>query len=164
METNASPHPPPWWLAATSCSLPSGGFLHWTAFLFLSTCSLEVLLSAVSAEFLAVLVCLALRRLLVSRPNGTINGNADTPLLDRPADPRPAVRVGARSIVAMAASTILAAFYAVMSSLAATGGGWEAAFLALQCAAHLAAAALVANERRCCAPRTVSNKPCPARW
>jgi ATP-binding cassette subfamily C (CFTR/MRP) protein 1 len=58
------------------------------------------------------------------------------------------VRVGARYIVAMAASTILAAFYAVMSSLAATGGGWEAAFLALQCAAHLAAAVLVASERR----------------
>jgi ATP-binding cassette subfamily C (CFTR/MRP) protein 1 len=58
------------------------------------------------------------------------------------------VRVGARYIVAMAASTILAAFYAVMSSLAATGGGWEAAFLALQCAAHLAAAVLVASKRR----------------
>ncbi|XP_071681935.1 ABC transporter C family member 4 isoform X3 [Lolium perenne] len=141
METAS--HPPPSWLTARSCSLPSGGIL--------STCSLEVLLSAVSAGFLAAALCLALRKLLVSRPNGTINGNAHTPLLDSEAVPRPEVRIGARYIVALAASRILASFYAVllvMSSLAATGGGWEAAFLALQCAAHLAAAVLVASERR----------------
>ncbi|XP_047067557.1 ABC transporter C family member 14-like [Lolium rigidum] len=156
METAS--HPPPWWLAARSCSLPSGGFIQWAAFMFLSTSSLEALLSAASAGFLAVLLCLALRRLLLSRSrtNDNINGNADRPLLDRAADPRLAVRIGARYIVALAASTILAAFYAVLlvlSSLAARGG-WEAAFLALQCAAHLAAAVLVARERRSSAPRT----------
>ncbi|KAM0900888.1 hypothetical protein ACQ4PT_020354 [Festuca glaucescens] len=104
-------HPPPWWLTARSCDLPSGGFLQWTAFIFLSTCSLEALLSAASAGFLAAVLCLALRMLLLSRPterchDATTNGNADTPLLDMTDDPRPA------------------------------------------CAAHLAAAVLVANERR----------------
>uniref|UniRef100_A0ACD5WLF6 Uncharacterized protein n=1 Tax=Avena sativa TaxID=4498 RepID=A0ACD5WLF6_AVESA len=152
MET-ASP-PPPWWLTTSSCDLPSGGFLEWAAFLFLSTCSLQALLSVASAGFLAVLLCLALRRFFVSRQgerfHGTLNGNADKPLLDRADETRPAVTVGARHVVALAASTILATFYAVLLvlSVVARSPIQEAVFLALPCAAHLASAAIVASERR----------------
>uniref|UniRef100_A0ACD5YZL3 Uncharacterized protein n=1 Tax=Avena sativa TaxID=4498 RepID=A0ACD5YZL3_AVESA len=152
MET-ASP-PPPWWLTTSSCDLPSGGFLEWTAFLFLSTCSLQTLLSVASAGFLAVLLCLALRRFFVSRQgerfHGTLNGNADRPLLDRADEPQPAVTVGARHVVALAASTILATFYAVLLvlSVVARSPIQEAVFLALPCAAHLATTAIVASERR----------------
>uniref|UniRef100_A0ACD5YA07 Uncharacterized protein n=1 Tax=Avena sativa TaxID=4498 RepID=A0ACD5YA07_AVESA len=152
MET-ASP-PPPWWLTTRSCDLPSGGFLEWTAFLSLSTCSLQALLSVASTGFLAVLLCLELRRFLTSRRGerfrGTLNGHADKPLLDRADEPRPPVRVGARHIVALAASTILATFYAVLLvlSIVATSPIQEAVFLALPCVAHLASAAIVASERR----------------
>uniref|UniRef100_A0ACD5WPT8 Uncharacterized protein n=1 Tax=Avena sativa TaxID=4498 RepID=A0ACD5WPT8_AVESA len=157
MET-ASP-PPPWWLTTTSCDLPSGGFLQWTAFLFLSTCSLQALLSVASAAFL---LCLGLRGLLTSRRGrgershgSTLNGNAEKPLLDRADEPRPPVRVGARHVVALAASAILAAFYAVLLvlSVLARSPIRESVFLALPCAAHLASAAIVAGERRSRAAR-----------
>uniref|UniRef100_A0ACD5YCW2 Uncharacterized protein n=1 Tax=Avena sativa TaxID=4498 RepID=A0ACD5YCW2_AVESA len=149
----ASP-PPPSWLTTSSCDLPSGGFLEWTAFLFLSTCSLQVLLSVASAGFLAVLLCLELRRFLISRRgerfHGTQNGNANKPLIDRADEPRPAVTVGARHYVALAASTILATFYAVLLvlSVVARSPIQEAVFLALPCAAHLASTVIVASERR----------------
>jgi ATP-binding cassette subfamily C (CFTR/MRP) protein 1 len=118
--------------------------------------------SAASAAFLLVVFCLAVQKALsrrreAARGHGAVNGNgngADKPLLDRGAQPR-AVRVGAGFVVALAASAILAGFYAVLLvlSVVARGGGryhqvLEAVFLALQFAAHLAAAALVAHEKR----------------
>uniref|UniRef100_A0ACD5Y4A7 Uncharacterized protein n=1 Tax=Avena sativa TaxID=4498 RepID=A0ACD5Y4A7_AVESA len=154
----ASP-PPPWWLTTRACDLPSGGFLEWAAFLFLSTCSLQALLSVASAGFLAVLLCLELRRFLISRRgerfHGTLNGNAEKPLLERADEPRPAVTVGARYVVALAASTVLATFYAVLLvlSIVARSPIQEAVFQALPCAAHLASAAIVASERRSRAAR-----------
>ncbi|CAO2203471.1 unnamed protein product [Urochloa humidicola] len=159
--------PPPWWLSTESCDLPSpagaAGLGDWAAFLFLSTCSQRLLLSAASAAFLAALLCQGAAKLLSTRRRhherhgtGALNGDDKRPLLDR-SDRQPAarVRVGAGFVVALAASAVLAAFYAVLLALSlvlrrrgAGGGALEAAFLALQCAAHLGAAAAVAHERR----------------
>ncbi|RLN23764.1 ABC transporter C family member 14-like [Panicum miliaceum] len=158
----ASSSPPPWWLTTEACDLPSGsgaGLGEWAAFLFLSRCSQRVLLSAASGVFLVVLLCLGAAKLVSTRRQrgrhgGALNGGADKePLLDRGGGATAAaaaVRVGAGYVVALAASAVLAAFYGVLLvlSLVTRGGALEAAFLALQCAAHLAAAAVVAHEKR----------------
>lgn len=150
---------PPWWLTTEACDLPSApaaGLGEWVAFLFLSTCSQQMLLSAASAVFLVALLCLGAAKLISTRRRrhggGALNGDKQ-PLLDR-AGGRAGVRVGAGFVVALAASGVLAAFYAslLVLSLVNRGGGegeaLEAVFLALQCAAHLAAAAVVAHEKR----------------
>ncbi|KAJ1283803.1 hypothetical protein BS78_03G154600 [Paspalum vaginatum] len=154
--------PPPWWLTTESCDLPSApgaGLGDWAAFLFLSTCSQRLLLSAASAVFLVALLCLGAAKAVSARrgrrhgATAALNGGADDkrPLLDRgEAEARAgAVRVGAGFVVALAASAALAAFYAVLLVLSLTtrGEALEAAFLALQCAAHLGAAAVVAHEK-----------------
>ncbi|CAL4956742.1 unnamed protein product [Urochloa decumbens] len=153
---------PPWWLTTESCDLPSSGsgsaagLGDWAAFLFLSTCSQRLLLSAASAAFLVALLCQGAAKLLSTRRHRSERhggGGADDkqPLLDRGGDAPPTVRVGAGFVVALAASAVLAAFYAVLlvlSLVRGSGGALEAAFLALQCVAHLAAAAVVAHERR----------------
>uniref|UniRef100_A0A0E0C1T3 ABC transporter C family member 13 n=1 Tax=Oryza meridionalis TaxID=40149 RepID=A0A0E0C1T3_9ORYZ len=156
---------PPWWLTSRTCDvLPSAypsssGFAEWAAFLFLSDCSQRVLLSALASLFLLLLLCFALRRAVSSsssrrRGGGGADGidgdDGKRPLLHRPA---PAVRVGAGYVAALAASLALAVFYGVLLvlSLVTRGGGGgvlEPVFLALQCAAHLAAAAVVAHEKR----------------
>ncbi|KAF8772803.1 hypothetical protein HU200_005394 [Digitaria exilis] len=155
-----SSSPPPWWLTTESCTLPSSlsdaGLGDWAAFLFLSTCSQRLLLSAASALFLVALLCLAAAKLLSThrrrRQHGALNGDDKQPLLDR-GDPV-AVRLGSGFVVPLAASASLAAFYAVLlvlSLVTRRGDGeeaLEAVFLALQCAAHLAAAAVVAHEKR----------------
>uniref|UniRef100_A0A0D9Y8B3 ABC transporter C family member 13 n=1 Tax=Oryza glumipatula TaxID=40148 RepID=A0A0D9Y8B3_9ORYZ len=158
---------PPWWLTSRTCDvLPSAspsssGFAEWAAFLFLSDCSQRVLLSALASLFLLLLLCFALRRAVSSssssrRRGGGADGidgdDGKRPLLHRPG-PAPAVRVGVGYVVALAASLALAVFYAVLLvlSLVTRGGGGgvlEPVFLALQCAAHLAAAAVVAHEKR----------------
>ncbi|KAL6884691.1 hypothetical protein ACP4OV_010627 [Aristida adscensionis] len=155
--------PLPWWLTTAACDTPSApeaGLGDWAGFLFLSTCSQRVLLSAASAAFLLAVVCQGAWKVVASRrqrrrrhDGGALNGGADKPLLDR-GEPAEVVRVGAGFVVALAASAALAAFYAVLLvlSVAARWGGGEealeAVFLALQLAAHLAAAAVVAHERR----------------
>lgn len=158
---------PPWWLTSRTCDvLPSAspsssGFAEWAAFLFLSDCSQRVLLSALASLFLLLLLCFALRRAVSSssssrRRGGGADGidgdDGKRPLLHRPG-PAPAVRVGVGYVVALSASLALAVFYAVLLvlSLVTRGGGGgvlEPVFLALQCAAHLAAAAVVAHEKR----------------
>ncbi|BAD52758.1 putative AtMRP4 [Oryza sativa Japonica Group] len=158
---------PPWWLTSRTCDvLPSAspsssGFAEWAAFLFLSDCSQRVLLSALASLFLLLLLCFALRRAVSSssssrRRRGGADGidgdDGKRPLLHRPG-PAPAVRVGVGYVVALSASLALAVFYAVLLvlSLVTRGGGGgvlEPVFLALQCAAHLAAAAVVAHEKR----------------
>ncbi|EAZ11846.1 hypothetical protein OsJ_01722 [Oryza sativa Japonica Group] len=158
---------PPWWLTSRTCDvLPSAspsssGFAEWAAFLFLSDCSQRVLLSALASLFLLMLLCFALRRAVSSssssrRRRGGADGidgdDGKRPLLHRPG-PAPAVRVGVGYVVALSASLALAVFYAVLLvlSLVTRGGGGgvlEPVFLALQCAAHLAAAAVVAHEKR----------------
>ncbi|XP_052140997.1 ABC transporter C family member 4-like [Oryza glaberrima] len=158
---------PPWWLTSRTCDvLPSAspsssGFAEWAAFLFLSDCSQRVLLSALASLFLLLLLCFARRRAVSSssssrRRGGGADGidgdDGKRPLLHRPG-PAPAVRVGVGYVVALAASLALAVFYAVLLvlSLVTRGGGGgvlEPVFLALQCAAHLAAAAVVAHEKR----------------
>ncbi|KAL6615336.1 hypothetical protein ACP70R_037606 [Stipagrostis hirtigluma subsp. patula] len=151
--------PPPWWLTTEACGFPSApdaGLGEWAGFLFLSVCSQRVLLSAAAAVFLVAVVCQGAWKIVASRrrrrhDGGALNGGggADKPLLDRDEPPQ-AVRVGAGFVVALAASAVLAAFYAALLVLSALtrGVGGEAAFLALQLAAHLAAAAVVAHERR----------------
>uniref|UniRef100_A0A0E0JIA9 ABC transporter C family member 13 n=1 Tax=Oryza punctata TaxID=4537 RepID=A0A0E0JIA9_ORYPU len=160
------PPPPPWWLTARACdvvpSASSSGFAEWAAFLFLSDCSQRVLLSALAAVFLLLLLCFALHRAVSSSSrrrrgggaDGGIDGDDDKRPLLRPR-PAPPVRVGPGYVVALAASLALAVFYAVLLvlSLVTRGGGGggdvlEPVFLALQCAAHLAAAAVVAHEKR----------------
>ncbi|XP_062210491.1 ABC transporter C family member 14-like [Phragmites australis] len=149
---------PPWWLTTEACDLPSApdaGLAEWAGFLFLSTCSQRVLLSAASAAFLLTLLCLAAGKVVARwrekrRYGGALNGGADKPLLERG---EATVRVGAVFVVALAASAVLATFYAVLlvlSVVSRSGEGevLEAVFLALQFGAHLAAAALVAHERR----------------
>ncbi|XP_066311892.1 ABC transporter C family member 14-like [Miscanthus floridulus] len=147
--------PPPWWLTTEACDLPSApatGLGEWAAFLFLSTCSQRMLLSAASAVFLVALLCLGAAKLISTRrrrhgAGGALNGEDKQPLLDRAV----VVRVGAGFVVALAASGVLAAFYAVLLVLSLVNRGGEAleaVFLALQCAAHLAAAAVVAHEKR----------------
>ncbi|VAI23968.1 unnamed protein product [Triticum turgidum subsp. durum] len=142
----------PWWLTTRTCDLPSTGVLEWAAFLLVSTCSQRLMLSAAAAAFLVAVLCLAVGKVLSRRRDGAVNGNgADKPLLDR-GRPR-AVRVGAGFVLALAASAVLAGFYAVLFVLSVVmrggaGEAQEAAFLALQCAAHLAAAALVGHEKR----------------
>uniref|UniRef100_A0ACD5ZA38 Uncharacterized protein n=1 Tax=Avena sativa TaxID=4498 RepID=A0ACD5ZA38_AVESA len=148
---------PPWWLTTTTCDLPSAppatGFLELAAFLFLSTCSQHLMLSAASAAFLLVVFFLALHKVLSSRreaAHGAVNGNgADKPLLDRVGQPR-VERIGAGFVVALAASALLAGFYGVLLvlSVVCRDQAQEAVFLALQFAAHLAAATLVAHEKR----------------
>ncbi|PAN30262.1 hypothetical protein PAHAL_5G355100 [Panicum hallii] len=153
--------PPSWWVTMEACDLPSGsgaGLGEWAAFLFLSRCSQRVLLSAASAVFLVVLLCLGAAKLVSTRRQrerhgGDLNGGsgaAKEPLLDRGGGAATAVRFGPGFVVALAASAVLAAFYGVLLvlSLVTRGGALEAAFLALQCAAHLAAAAVVAHEKR----------------
>ncbi|KAI4985927.1 hypothetical protein ZWY2020_018557 [Hordeum vulgare] len=149
----------PWWLTTRTCGLPSGaatGVLDWAGFLFLSTCSQRLMLSAAAAAFLVAVLCLAVGKVLSRRRDGAVNGNgqngADKPLLDR--GRQRVVRAGAGFVVALAASAGLAAFYGVLFILSVVtrgvGGGvvQEAVFLALQCAAHLAGAALVGHEKR----------------
>ncbi|KAI4966662.1 hypothetical protein ZWY2020_037667 [Hordeum vulgare] len=149
----------PWWLTTRTCGLPSGaatGVLDWAGFLFLSTCSQRLMLSAAAAAFLVAVLCLAVGKVLSRRRDGAVNGNgqngADKPLLDR--GRQRVVRAGAGFVVALAASAGLAAFYGVLFVLSVVtrgvGGGevQEAVFLALQCAAHLAGAALVGHEKR----------------
>jgi ATP-binding cassette subfamily C (CFTR/MRP) protein 1 len=144
---------PPWWLTTEACDLPSAGLGEWAAFLFLSTCSQRMLLSAASAVFLVALLCLGAAKLISTRRrrrSHALNGQDKQPLLDRDRD-RDGVRVGAGFVVALAASGALAAFYAVLlvlSRVNRAGEALEAVFLALQCAAHLAAAAVVAHEKR----------------
>jgi ATP-binding cassette subfamily C (CFTR/MRP) protein 1 len=62
------------------------------------------------------------------------------------------VCVGAGFVITLAVSSVLAAFYGVLLvlSLVNRGGAeaMEAVFLALQCVAHLAAATIVAHEKR----------------
>ncbi|CAO2202878.1 unnamed protein product [Urochloa humidicola] len=163
----SSSSPPPWWLTTESCDLPSSsssaaGLGEWAAFLFLSTCSQRLLLSAASAVFLVALLCQGAAKLVSTRrrrgrhggAGGALNGegaDGKQPLLDRGGEAAPAVRVGAGFVVALAASAVLAAFYAALLALSLVlrgGGALEAAFLALQCLAHLSAAAVVAHERR----------------
>jgi len=147
--------PPPWWLTTDACDLPSAPAARlgeWAAFLFLSTCSQRMLLSAASAVFLVALLCLGAAKLISTRrrrhgAGGALNGEDKQPLLDRAV----VVRVGAGFVVALAASGVLAAFYAVLLVLSLVNRGGEAlevVFLALQCAAHLAAAAVVSHEKR----------------
>ncbi|OEL26000.1 ABC transporter C family member 14 [Dichanthelium oligosanthes] len=164
-----SSSPPPWWLTTEACDLPSApaaGLGEWAAFLFLSKCSQRVLLSTASGVFLVALLCHGVAKLVSTRRRGgrhgggaTLNGGGGAdkePLLDRGDGPQAAVmvRVGARFVVALAASAVLAVFYAVLLvlSLVTRGGregeALEAVFLALQCAAHLGAAAVVAHEKR----------------
>ncbi|KAF0905507.1 hypothetical protein E2562_007310 [Oryza meyeriana var. granulata] len=142
---------PPWWLTARTCDVvlshDAAGFAEWATFLFLSVCSQRVLLSAVAAVFVLVLLWFAVHR-AVSRRRG--DGIDKQPLLRRPAV---VVRVGAGYLVALAGSVALAGFYAVLLvlSLVTRGAGGdvlEPLFLALQCAAHLAAAAVVVHEKR----------------
>ncbi|XP_004968719.1 ABC transporter C family member 14 [Setaria italica] len=158
---------PPWWLTTEACDLPNSGsgagLGEWAAFVFLSRCSQRVLLSTTSGVFLVALLCLGVAKLVSTRRQrgrhvGALNGGGGAdkePLLDR-GDGRAAVavRVGAGFVVPLAVSAVLAAFYAVLLvlSLVTRSGGegeaLEAAFLVLQCAAHAAAAAVVAHEKR----------------
>ncbi|CAD6238488.1 unnamed protein product [Miscanthus lutarioriparius] len=152
--------PPPWWLTTDACDLPSAPAARlgeWAAFLFLSTCSQRMLLSAASAVFLVALLCLGAAKLISTRRRRyALNGEDKQPLLDRDGvhgdrGRAVVVRVGAGFVVALAASGVLAAFYAVLLVLSLVNRGGEAlevVFLALQCAAHLAAAAVVAHEKR----------------
>ncbi|KAL5229212.1 hypothetical protein ABZP36_017477 [Zizania latifolia] len=146
---------PPWWLTASTCDVvpssvsPAAGFGEWAGFVFLSACSQRLLLSAVAAVFLVVLLFFAVRRVVSRRRGGGGEEPDKQPLLRRPA---PVVRVGAGYLVALAVSVALAGFYAALLvlSLVTRGGSdvLEPLFLSLQCAAHLAAAALVAHEKR----------------
>lgn len=134
---------------AEACALPSSGG-DWAQFLFLSTCSQRALLSAASALFLLLVLVLALAKLVRRRDAVTVNGCTAKPLLDHGVTDEPAARLGAGHVAALAASTVLGAFYgaALVLSLATRGWGAEAAFLALQCSAHACAAAVVAREKR----------------
>ena len=105
-----------------------------------------------AAVFLVALLCLGAAKLISTRrrrhgAGGALNGEDKQPLLDRAV----VVRVGAGFVVALAASGVLAAFYAVLLVLSLVNRGGEAleaVFLALQCVAHLAAAAVVAHEKQ----------------
>ncbi|GJN31916.1 hypothetical protein PR202_gb20371 [Eleusine coracana subsp. coracana] len=146
----------PWWLAAEeACTPPSGAAIDgdmgsWAEFVFLSACSQRALLSAASIAFLVTLLCLAGAKLVSRwrRQAGQLNG-AESKLLLEHGEPA-VVRVGAGYVVALATSSVLALFYAVLLLLSAVTrrDGTEAAFLALQCLAHGAAAGVVAHEKR----------------
>ncbi|WVZ71174.1 hypothetical protein U9M48_019792 [Paspalum notatum var. saurae] len=153
--------PPPRWLTTeSSCDLPSSpgaGLGDWAAFLFLSTCSQRLLLSAASAVFIVALLCLGAAKAVSARRARRRHGGAadddddnKRPLLEAETRAEAVIRAGAGFVVALAASAALAAFYAALLvlSLTARGDALEAAFLALQCAAHLGAAAVVAHEKR----------------
>ncbi|KAK8448521.1 hypothetical protein SEVIR_7G027200v4 [Setaria viridis] len=153
----------PWWLAATSaasCSPPRDSSVSSSlAFLFLSPCPQRALVAALDLLFLLAALALALRARL-SRSGGVgPDRRAREPLLDKSdgAAPPPARRgrgnfrhglaLGVSAVQAAAAVVLL-----VLALLRLRGRtAWlaaECAFLAAHAVAHIAAAGVVAAERK----------------
>nr|CAB3483987.1 unnamed protein product [Digitaria exilis] len=158
----------PGWLATAACSPPPapGTFSieGRLAFLFLSPCPQRALLAAVDILFLLAAGTLALRaRLsrLAARHDGGSGGLSREPLLAKYEDqaPPPSVRRGRSAThgLALAAEAVQAAASVVLLVVALLGlrrrraSAWlaaECAFLAAHAVAHLAAAGVVAAEKK----------------
>nr|CAB3486519.1 unnamed protein product [Digitaria exilis] len=158
----------PWWLATAACSPPpapgTSSIAGRLAFLFLSPCPQRALLAAVDILFLLAAGTLALRARLsrrAARHDGGSGGLAREPLLAKSEDQAlpPSVRRGRSAThgLALAAEAVQAAAAVVLLVLALLGlrgrraSAWlaaECAFLAAHAVAHLAAAGVVAAEKK----------------
>ncbi|RWW72241.1 hypothetical protein BHE74_00019962 [Ensete ventricosum] len=156
----------PPWITSRTCAASSlghplqssaSGFLQWLRVIFLSPCPQRALFAVADAVFLFVLLVFALHK-LSSRFRrrrtdgaGTAEEEAEKPLLS---ESRVIVRVGLGYKLALAISFLLAASYAVLLVLVLArlpSSPWmvaESVFLLLQFLSQLAAAALVAHEKR----------------
>ncbi|KAG1326252.1 ABC transporter C family member 14 [Cocos nucifera] len=149
------------WFTSLTCNPSSSihqpqSLLQWLRFIFLSPCPQRLLFSAVDAVFLLLLLAFALHKLFSRllhrrRGGGEPESDAQKPLLSRS---RVVLRTDLRFKLALAISSLLAASFAVLLVLALTRlprSQWqfaEAAFLLLQSFSHLAAATLIAHEKR----------------
>ncbi|CAL9765942.1 unnamed protein product [Musa acuminata subsp. burmannicoides] len=158
----------PPWITSRTCSPSSlghplqssaSGFLQWLRVIFLSPCPQRALFAVADVVFLFVLLVFAIQK-LSSRFRrrrrdgaGTAEEEAEKPLLS---ESRVIVRVGLGFKLALAISFLLAASYAVLLVLNLArarlpSSRWmvaESVFLLLQFLSQLAAAALVAHEKR----------------
>jgi ABC-type multidrug transport system fused ATPase/permease subunit len=149
----------PWWLSTTACSPPPRSLPASLAFLFLSPCPQRALLAALDLVFLLAALALALRAWHTRRRND--GGGVDHRATER--EPLLASAEGSRrggSVrhgIALAASgtQVAAALVLMVSTLLrlrrGITGPWvaaECALLAAHTVAHLAAAGVVAAERK----------------
>ncbi|OEL32798.1 ABC transporter C family member 14 [Dichanthelium oligosanthes] len=165
MELKATPSAAlPWWLATAACSPPSAPGASSVparlAFLFLSPCPQRALLAALNLIFLLAALALALRARFLSRRAARHHGGLDRePLLAKSADdhaPLPVRRgVSFRHGLALAASAVQATAAIVLLVLALLRLRGRTAWLSAECAvlaahavAHLAAAGVVAAEKK----------------
>ncbi|GJN19354.1 hypothetical protein PR202_gb06621 [Eleusine coracana subsp. coracana] len=144
-----------WWMTTTGCTPPSGNFLDFLAFLFLSPCPQRALLGSVNLVSLVVTVT-ARRRL---RIRGGYSSRAAAPenealiippkvslTLTAAAHFRYAVAFGASAVFSAASVVLLA-----LALLLRSSEPWravESAFLAVHAAAHGTAAWTVASSER----------------
>ncbi|KAG6505225.1 ABC transporter C family member 14-like [Zingiber officinale] len=158
----------PPWIGSRSCSPSSlvlqpsqsttaADFFRWLGVVFLSPCPQRVLCGAVDAFFLLVLVVFSVQKLWYRfgrrRGDGGREEDARKPLLSEESH-RVVVKTGWGFKLALGVSVILAASYAALLAFALAllpRSRWlaaESVFLLLQFLSHLAAAALVAHEKK----------------
>ncbi|KAJ0976274.1 hypothetical protein J5N97_018239 [Dioscorea zingiberensis] len=141
----------PPWLTSLSCSnTQPSNVLQWLRFVFLSPCPQRLLFSITNALFLFTILVLAIQK-LVLRFRSRLSPEAEKPLL--PKAQQPAVQTTIRFKLTLAVVSILAVAYAVLLISVAFGAEpewvlYETLFLALQLLSNLAAAAVVAHEKR----------------
>lgn len=136
-------------ITSLTCSPPAGA-AHLLSFIFLSPCPQRALFSLLDLLFLLTLLVFAIHKLLSRRPNDS-NSDAAKPLLPSFTP----LRTTWRFKLPLAISSILAAAFLVFLVLAALDSSapfpWrpvQSIFFSLQFLSHLAAAALVAHEKR----------------
>ncbi|KAH0449026.1 hypothetical protein IEQ34_022826 [Dendrobium chrysotoxum] len=140
-------------ISAFTCSPPAGAAVgNWLYFVFLSPCPQRALFSLLDLLFLLTLLLFLIQKLL-SRHHES-NSDAAKPLL--PTSPAVPVRTTWRFNLPLAISSILAAAFLVLLILSvaldkSSPVSWrllQSIFFSLQFLSHLAAAAVIAHEKR----------------
>ncbi|KAK8950676.1 ABC transporter C family member 4 [Platanthera zijinensis] len=149
------------WITSLSCSSPAGaGAGEWLRFIFLSLCPQRALYSLLDLLFLLTLLIVAIKKLIPRflRRHTESGSDAAIPFLPKSSPSTAAaaaVRTTWRFKIPLAISSLLAAAFLLLLILAALDSStpftWRltrSIFFLLQFLSHLAAAAVIAHEKR----------------